>query len=183
MDELAKYSPLVSILVGLVTIGVILFSVGRWFQRLETRMDRFDNKLQILNSWASGFSKEINTFFGTIVQLLSNRKELTTAELGLVTKGLSNLNASAVATLFDQEHVSHNPLTPPDLERLEGYYRRAQAGGTFNAGEVTDYNRLVAVLERERSGDPGVWPLVALGAFLLGIILATPKEGEDATSR
>ena len=171
MDDLARYAPLITIAVGILTVVGVLIGVGRYTRGLESRLERVEAKMDTLNAWASGFSKETNTFFGVIVQLLSNRRELSTDELALVTGRLSAMALPAVETLFERERLSRNPLTGDELDRLEAYFNRLKAGGLLTPDEVADYNRLVAVLERERPTDPGVWPLVALGAFLTGLTL------------
>lgn len=177
MDELVKNAPLIGVLVGLITLFTVLVSIGRYTRTIEGRLERIDNRLDALSSWALGFSKEINTFFGVIVQLLSNRQQLSAEELGLVTQSLSSLGEPAVETLFERERLSRNPLAPAELSRLENYYRRAQAVDQLSMAEVDDYNRLVAILERDRPSDPGIWPLIALGAFLVGLKLGQSRGG------
>lgn len=189
MDELLKYAPLANffttIIVTLVAVvGVVRYLNGRFtrienrLDRIEARMDRMEEGLHTLNSWAAGFSREVNSFFGVIVQLLSNRRELSSEELGLVTKSLTALGEPAAQTLFDRERISRNPLTAEELARLEGYYARLRRGEMVSPTEADDYNRLVAVLQKDHPSDPGIWPLVALGAFLLGLMMGrTDREG------
>lgn len=71
--------------------------------------------------------------------------------------------------LFERERRAGNLLTPEELQRLQAYVDKARAGQWFTEEEVWDYNRLVSALEREKPTDPGVWPLVALGDFLVGL--------------
>src|SRR5688572_25848770 len=141
MEEFAKYSPLITIAVGIFTIAGILIGVGRWVQKLDARFNqvdaRFDKidarmnaieqKLNALNSWAAGFSIEVNSFFGVMVQLLNNRRQLTSeelnilTELSMVTERLPGLAEPAPQTLFEKERLSRNPVTSDELNRLEGY--------------------------------------------------------------
>ncbi|GEM_PF-4321728 len=83
---------------------------------------------------------------------------------------------SSQALKWRQERLARNPLASNELERLENYYRRLRSGSILNYEEVEDYNRLVAILQKERPTEPGIWHLVALGAFMVGLMIGRREE-------
>ncbi len=93
-----------------------------------------------------------------------------------MTRGFANINTAQVDALFMAERFSHNPLTPDELARLESYYGRLRAGQALDYSEVQDYNRLVAILQQDRPNDPGIWPLLALGAFVVGLWVGREEQ-------
>ena len=136
----------------------------------NARFDIVDRRLDTLNAWAQGFAKEVNQLFGLVVRMMNRRQQLTEEELEQVTSGFSSLNNPAIDVLFQQERRTRNPLATPELERLEAYYARLRRGKLLTRQELDDYNRLVAVLQADKPSDPGVWALVALGAFVAGLL-------------
>lgn len=163
----------ISVIVGLIVIFVRL---GRWGERLETRMLQLESRIDTLNAWAGGFSREITTFMGVIVQLLHRRQALNEVEMSSVVQGMADLNRPAVEALFQKERLSRNPLTAQELDRLQAYVTKLRMGQWLTQEEALDYNQLVSVLEQERPTDPGVWPLVALGAFLAGLLIGSKEQ-------
>lgn len=165
LEELARWSPIISIIVGVVTIATVVWRVGRVSQKLEDRLDGLDarithaennigRRLDGLSDLVAGFSKEITTFLGMIVQMLSRRQQLSNEEVQLVTQGLARIGTVQVDALLNAERFSHNPLTAEELTRFEAYYARLRAGNLLNYAEVEDYNRLVAILQHDRPTDP-----------------------------
>lgn len=182
LDELSKWTPVITIIVGILAVATVLYRAGRLSEQIERRIGQVEGnigqlegnlvrRLDTLNSWASGFSREISTFLGIIVEMLSRRQQLSSEEVALVPKGFANIGAGQVDALLQAEQFSHNPLNAEEISRLEKYYRRLQAGHLLDYDEVQDYNSMVAVLQKERPSDPGIWPLLALGAFLVGLMI------------
>ena len=151
-------------------IGVIVAIIGvPWylrghFAKLEARLNRVELKLnELIRS-----SNTLNNLSGTLIYLLHNKKIMDDNDF-------SNILGSYTKALNIQE-ISPNPISPEELARLNSYIRKAQSGDFFSAVEVEDYNTLVSELNKERGDDPNVWPLVALGAFLLGLFLASQSK-------
>lgn len=172
----------ISVVIGLAAVFVRL---GRWGQRLESRIDALGNRVEALDrridgfaTWGSGFSKQVTEFFGLTVRLLHGRRVLDDTELSEVLTKQASLSQSAVDALFEKERRTENPLALEELERLRSYVYKARAGHGFTPEEVRDYNYLVTTLERDHPTDPGVWPLLALGAFLLGLYVGA--KGRDS---
>ena len=152
---------LIGVLVAI--IGVPWYLRGR-FAKLEMRVGRVELKLnELIRS-----SNTLNNLSGTLIHLLHNKGIMDDDDfktiLGSYTKAL------------DVQEISPNPLSPEELDRLNSYIRKAKSGEFFSADEVEDYNTLVSELNKERGDDPSVWPLIALGAFLLGLFLASKSK-------
>lgn len=119
MEEFAKYSPLITIAAGVLTAVGVFIGVGRYTGGIEGRLEVVERKLDALNTWAAGFSKQVTAAFSVVIQLLNNRGQLNTDELGLVTTSLTGRSEPAIYTLFDRERLFRNPLAPEELDRLE----------------------------------------------------------------
>lgn len=72
-----------------------------------------------------------------------------------------------------------NPLTPEEASRLRNYIAKARRGEYFTPAEVEDYNQMVQRMESERPNDPGIWPLLAIGAFLAGLFSGSRKKEDQ----
>lgn len=161
----------IEIIIEIITLlGVLVAIIGvPWylrglFAKSEVRVGRVEQKLnELIRS-----SNTLNNLSGTLIHLLHDKKIMDDDDfkniLGSYTKAL------------DVQEISPNPLSPEELDRLNYYIRKAKNGDFFSAEEVEDYNALVSQLNKERGDDPNVWPLVALGAFLLGLFLASQSK-------
>lgn len=149
-------------LIGVVVaiIGVPWYLRGR-FAKLEARFNKVELKLNELVQ----LSNTLNNLSGILVSLLYSKKIMDD-------KDFSSILGNYTKALNIQE-ISPNPISPEELARLNKYIRKAQNGESFSAAEVEDYNALVKELNKEKGDDPNIWPLVALGAFLLGLFLAS----------
>jgi len=155
----------VSIAIPFLTLLVLAYKAGRRFQRL-------DNGLDATRKQANGQL----TLMGTIIRILHQRKALDDQEFREVLQSYSSIVATETASLFPDELRRGNPLTPVEVNRLNSYVQRAQAGNFFNPDEVTDYNNLVGRMHQDRPNDPNVWLLVALGAFLIGLFIGAASQ-------
>ncbi len=157
--------------VGGLFLTVLVSAVGLayWLGR------RFEG----IRSSLAALHKQVNNhlvLLGTLTRILHRRKALDDQEFQEIIASYSSVTASETAPLISEELRRQNPLTREEVERLDNYMKRAQSGYFFTPDEVRDYNELVATLERDRPNDPSVWPLVALGAFLLGLFIGSQKE-------
>lgn len=154
----------ISVLAAIVAIiGVPWYLRGR-FAKLEARFNRVELKLNELIR----LSNTLNNLSGTLINLLHDKKIMDDDYF-------RRIFGSYTMALNVQE-ISPNPLNPDELARLNSYIRKAQSGEFFRTDEVEDYNALVTKLSKEKGDDPSVWPLVALGAFLLGLFLASRSK-------
>ena len=130
----------------------------------ESRMVRIETKLnELIRS-----SNTLNNLSGTLVHLLHEKKIMDDDDFSRV--------LGAYTEALDIHEISPNPISPEEVGRLNSYIRKARNGEFFSSDEVQDYNALVSELNREKGDDPNVWPLVALGAFLLGLFLASQSK-------
>lgn len=167
---------LVSLLAPILSVLGLGFVIGRQLSDLTGRLDGMDKRLQALATYTGGLSKEMVQQFALIVQMLRRRGELDEGELSLVLGQQGRMNEAAVDAFLERERAGLNPLNAEQLQRLEQYVHKARRGELFSAEQVQEYNSLVAIVEREQSGDPGVWALAALGAFLLGLAIGSNRE-------
>lgn len=146
----------------IVTSAVILsYRLGRHFETIQTALrtlrGQLDNQL---------------TLFGVLLRILHRRKTLDDAELQEVLQTYGNIATAQTPTFA----ATGNPLTPEEAQRINYYIDKARRGAFFTAEEAEDYNLLVRRVEQDRPDDPGIWPLIALGAFLLGVFLASKNQ-------
>lgn len=153
---------LVSIVLTAVGLG---WTIGRRLQRVETG-------LKGLSSLTNG----ILALVGSLIRILHRRKALDDQEFMEVQQGYAQMIKGSVSAVLGEEKQQANPLNPEEMRRLRHYWGKARRGEWFTSDEVEDYNRLVRKMEQERPDDPNIWPLIALGAFLLGLYLGRRKE-------
>ena len=178
---------IVSLLAPILSAIGVVFYAGRWVSALNNRLDAIDNRIQMigtqvarLTTYTGGLSKESVQQFALVVQMLNKRGDLSTDELKLILAQQARVNEVAVDAFMAQERAALNPLTAEQYQRLEDYVSKARRGEFFSAQEVQDYNTLIAIIEREDAENPGVWALAALGAFLLGIAIASRNREHNS---
>ena len=64
-----------------------------------------------------------------------------------------------------------NPLAPEEQARLNSYVNMARAAEPFTPQQVEDYRQITEKLREEHPSDESLWPLLGLGAFLIGLYL------------
>ena len=144
-------------------LGVIAAFIGV-AQYFGHRMGRLETGYNNLTKITNG----LLNLFGTAIGLFHSCKALTDTEFSDVLK-----------TYIEMARVPETvgtPLTQDEVARLNYYLAKARRGEFFSTDEVLDYNNLVTELEKQKRGDPSVWPFVALGAFLHGLFLASKKQ-------
>lgn len=78
--------------------------------------------------------------------------------------------------------AERNPITQEELDRLRNYLSLAEQGTPLTREQLYDYDYLVRKLAAERPGDPGLWPLIALGGFLLGLLVSGASKPKAPSS-
>ena len=143
--------------------------LGADIQRLEQRLDL---GVKGLRHQSDG----LLTLMGTILKVLYGRQALTSDEFSSIIQTHTQMIREGADAALQRETLLGNPLAREEAVRLQGYLDKARRGEFFTPNQVEDYNRLVRRMEQDRPDDPGVWPLVALGAFLLGLFLASKSK-------
>lgn len=156
------YASIGGLFITVVTSAVILsYRFGRHSERVQAGLralrDQLDGQLTLL---------------GVLIRILHKRKALNDDELQEVLQRYGSI-ATANAPRFVP---TGNPLSNEEAQRLNYYISKVRRGEFFTSEEVEDYNVLIRQVQQESPNDPGVWPLVALGAFLLGIFLASRNQ-------
>lgn len=159
--EIIQILTLIAVIISI--IGVPWYLRG-YLGRLEQRMARLEQRMTRLDQQGNG----LLNITGKILDVLLRGRLITGDDLQVILANFAEMSRIV--------EMHPNPLSEEELRRLNEYIRKAKRGELFTPAEVEDYNRLVSVLEKERSDDPNVWPLVALGAFLLGLFLGTRKQ-------
>jgi len=153
---------IVPVIASVVGLG---YWFGRRFERLQSGLDAVRTQLD-----------SHLTLLGTLIRILHKRKGLDDEEFSEVIASYSRMALAKIPSFIQEEFGGGNPLTPEEVRRLNSYISKANRGEFFTPDEVEHYNALVRKVEQDRPNDPGVWPLVALGAFLLGLFLASQKK-------
>jgi hypothetical protein len=148
----------------LITLIMIAVKLERRFNRLENGVNRIRDGLNSI----IGQSNNMLGLFGTLIGLLAKRETIDKEDFGNIIKDFTVIGRIS--------EINVNPLSREEIDRLNGYIRKARQGGAFTRPEVEEYNELVTRLEEEKPDDPNIWPLVALAAFLLGLYLISRKK-------
>lgn len=149
----------------IISATALAYRLGRHFERLESGLAvlrvQMDSHLTLL---------------GALIRILHKRKSLSDDEFSDVLKSYSMMVTAKASSFIEQELHGGNPLTIEETQRLNNYLGKARQGQFFGSEEVEDYNALVLRVQQDKPNDPDVWPLIALGAFLLGLFLASQKK-------
>jgi hypothetical protein len=156
------YASIGGLFITVITSAVILS------YRFGCNSERVQASLRALRDQLDGQL----TLLGVLISILHKRKALDDTELQEVLQRYGSI-ATAKAPRFVP---TGNPLSNDEAWRLNNYIDKARRGEFFTTGEVEDYNVLIGQAQQDRPNDPGLWPLAALGAFLLGIFLASRKQ-------
>lgn len=149
----------------IVTLAVFLLRLDRRFGRLERRMDGLAIGVRSLN-------QQISSLFGVlsgILAALHKAGSLPDEDYRQTTTALSEMLARATGPYVESITATANPLAPEEARRFRELVAKARRRDFFTGDEVEEYNILLRRIQEERADDPGIWPLVALGAFLLGL--------------
>ena len=77
--------------------------------------------------------------------------------------------AQSTESLVDCLARTMNPFTPAEAQRFRELMDKARDGVFFTWGEVQEYDGLINKVQVDHPNDPRIWPLINLGAFLLGL--------------
>ena len=152
-------------LIGGLTSLVTLVLGGAWaYFRVITRLNNISWGVENLRN----SSNAQITLTGALIQALNNQGHLSPQDM-----------SKLISTYTEMAHVGPiptNPISPDERRRLQMYLDRARQGGTFTPQEVGDYQDIVRRLQEDHPQDRNVWPLIGLGALLLGLFLLGKKE-------
>jgi len=116
---------------------------------------------------------EMNKFLGKMIMMLHKRDSLTDEELAELINHYTQLALPNLTLALTLARKNNNPLTPEEANKLQFFIDKANRGNSFLLSEINEYQQLVDKARREQSGEINPWPLIALAAFLLGLIIAS----------
>lgn len=119
---------------------------------------------------------QINEFLGKIMMMLHKRGSLTEEELAEMIKYYTQLALPNLTLALTLARKNRNPLTPEEANRLQYFINKANRGDSFSISEINEYQQVVDKARREQREEINPWPLIALGAFLLGLFLASQMK-------
>lgn len=180
-------SALVSLGAFVLAIIAYVFLIGRRFGSLEQEQRSLRKDLQTdlrnlrndLQTWATMVSNQMKGILGLqgiTIGMINSRQPLSAEELRKLHEEYSKLATAGIETFVDRWKETGSPLTNDEAERLKYYINKARQGSFFSPQEVEEYRNIVNKVEREHPTDPGVWPLIALGAFLFGLFVASQAK-------
>ena len=156
------YASIGGLFITVVTSAVILS------YRFGCNSERVQAGLRALRDQSDGQL----TLLGVLIRILHRRKALDDTELQEVLQRYGSIATANAPTFVPTD----NPLSYDEAQRLNYYISKVRSGDFFTTEEVEDYNALIGQVQQDKPNDPGLWPLAALGAFLLGIFLASSKK-------
>jgi len=119
---------------------------------------------------------QMNEFLGKIIMMLHKRGSLTEEELAELIKHYTQLALPNLTLAVTLARKNRNPLTPEEANRLQYFIDKANRGDSFSIFEINEYQQVVEKARREQGEGTNPWPLIALGAFLLGLFLASQMK-------
>lgn len=119
---------------------------------------------------------QMNEFLGKIIMMLHKRGSLTDEELAELIKHYTQLALPNLTLAVTSARKNRNPLTLEEANRLQYFIDKANRGDSFSILEINEYQQVVDKAKREQGEGSNPWPLIALGAFLLGLFLASQMK-------
>jgi hypothetical protein len=119
---------------------------------------------------------QMNEFMGKMIMMLQKRGSLTDDEITILIQHYTQLAAPNLNAALAQARKKNNPLTPDEANRLQYYINKANEGQSFLYDEIDDYSQLVEKAKQELSKESNPWPLIALGAFLIGLAIGSGQK-------
>lgn len=168
LQWLVNLSPLLN----LVAVIALLYLIYEYRFPLRRRLERLDDSTNYLGRLLTG----LLSLTGNLIAALHRRDALTEDEFRRIQQNYFDLVKAGIQANVARFITPENPLGREESERLRLYIAKAERGEPFSPEEVEDYQGLMTKLEREHQGDPGLWPLIALGAFLFGLYLGSRRS-------
>ena len=176
-----------------VGVPIILALISTaWFLRgrlerseanLGSRLERVESRLGDLAAGVSGLNRQMTSMMGllpTAFSFLHRSKAITDEEYHESMGQFLGRMSQSTESLVDYLARTLNPFTPAEAQRFRELMDKARNGEFFSWEEVEAYDGLINKVQAEHPDDPRIWPLVALGAFLLGLYPGR-RKGDSKT--
>lgn len=162
-------------LADLVTIGTLLVGGATLLLRFESRLVRLKHRIDGIASVLKSANTEVLSLIAIIISIFQRQKLIDEQDVGTILAHYTQIASGSVGAVLARETQKENPLSQEEVKRLRGYIDKMGQGIWLTREELDDYNQLVRKLDQEHPNDPGIWPLIALGAFLFGLYLGSQK--------
>ena len=172
----------VGIVVLLALVGFAWRLSGR-FERMEVRLDArlesVESRISDLGAGIRSLNQQVAAVVGllpTAFTFLHRGKVITDEEYHETVGQFTSRISQGTESLVDYLARSSNPLTAEEPSRFRELVNKARRGEFFTRLEAQEYNALIGKVQAERPNDSNIWPLVALGAFLVGLYLGGRQD-------
>ena len=175
-------SDAIPVIIAVVAVGVaIIVAIVGAAWKLSARLSVADRRMNEIVLGVRSLHQHIVVILGLVVTAfgLLHRGDLATDQedhdfVGQIVQSFSQGTESVI----DDLSANLNPLTTLEAERLRYLVDKARRGELFTRDEIIEYDKVIQKARAERPQDPSIWPLVALGAFLLGLLLGKQRDSE-----
>lgn len=168
------------ITVSVVGVGIAMllalvgaaWQLGGRLQRIEGNIERLDCNIMDLGAGIKSLNQQVASIVGLLSMafiFMHRSKTITDEEYYNVAAQFTHLISLGTEPFIDRLTPGANPLTASEVGRFRELVDKARRGEFFTREEAEEYNLLIQKVQAEYSDDPGIWPLVALGAFLRGM--------------
>lgn len=163
---------MVAIIALFVGVLVYIYKHARTMKGYEDKLKELGKRLDTLAAVQKSFIDAFQKIFLALITSLTRsdviKKEDYSKLLKVFTDSLGESYKIAMPPL---EGV--NPLSEDEKRRLREYAERARRGERFSRSDAEDFYNLSKKLSEEKGSDAGVWILLLLAAFILGLILGS----------
>ena len=150
---------------------------------LGGRLDRVESRLGDLAAGVNGLNRQLASMMGLLpaaFSFLHRSKAITDEEYHESVGQFVGQMAQSTESLVDYLARTLNPFTPAEAQRFRELVDKARDGVFFTWEEVEEYDGLINKVQAEHPDDPRIWPLINLGAFLLGLYPGQ-RKGDSKT--
>lgn len=177
ITTLATVIPAAVIVVGLLVrlVGLVV-RLDHRFSALERRVDGLAIGVRSLNQQMSSLFALLSGVFAAFHRAGS----LPDEDYRRTSQELTAMLSHATDPYVERITARANPLSPSEAQRFRELVAKARRGDFFSQAEAWEYNDLLRLVREDRGDDPGIWPLVALGAFLAGLYLGSRRDDDDS---
>jgi hypothetical protein len=172
----------IQIILTIVGMGItMLLALSGFAWRLGGRLESIDRRMGEFGAGIRSLNRQMTLivgFLGNASRFLHRSGAMTDEEYHDSVARRISCATEGTEPYVDHLTESTNPLTRDEVRRLRELVNKAHLGEVFSYEETEEYNKLIRKVQAEHPDDSGVWPLVALGAFLSG--LYPGRRGENS---
>jgi len=158
-------------IIGLFVTGVVyVYKHARMMKGYENKLKDLGEDLKSLGSVQKSFIDAFQKSFLALVTSLTKSGVIKKEDYSKLLKVYADSLGEAYKIAIPSSKNT-NPLSEDEKTRLREYAEKAKRGERFERSEAEDFYDLSKKLSEEQGSNPGVWILLLLAAFVLGLIL------------